>query len=56
MIEITDESFYYYTFSKLKSKYIEETEFKNLLKHIVYIKRLLKNIRIIQKILILIYY
>lgn len=43
MIEITDESFYYYTFSKLKSKYIEETEFKNLLKHIVYIKRLFKK-------------
>lgn len=43
MIYITDDNFYKLALSKLKTKYISEAEFKSLLKHIVYIKRLLKK-------------
>jgi len=43
MIELTEENFYKFALINLKSKYLIESEFKSLLKHIVYIKRLLKK-------------
>lgn len=43
MIIITEENFYAFALYNLKSKYLSESEFKSLLKHITYIKRLLKK-------------
>lgn len=43
MLELTEENFYKFALINLKSKYLIESEFKSLLKHIVYIKRLLKK-------------
>ena len=43
MVIITEENFYKFALHSLKSKYISESEFKSLLKHITYIKRLLKK-------------
>ena len=43
MVIITEENFYKFALYNLKSKYLVESEFKSLLKHITYIKRLLKK-------------
>jgi len=43
MVIITEENFYKFALQSLKSKYLVESEFKSLLKHITYIKRLLKK-------------
>jgi hypothetical protein len=43
MVIITEENFYKFALHSLKSKYLVESEFKSLLKHITYIKRLLKK-------------
>lgn len=43
MVIITEENFYAFALYNLRSKYLSETEFKSLLKHITYIKRLLKK-------------
>lgn len=43
MVIITEENFYAFALLHLKSKYLSESEFKSLLKHITYIKRLLKK-------------
>lgn len=43
MVDISEESFYNFAISNLKSKYLIESEFRSLLKHIIYIKRLLKK-------------
>ncbi len=43
MVIITEESFYAFALYNLRSKYLSESEFKSLLKHITYIKRLLKK-------------
>ena len=43
MDELIEDTFYKFAFSKLKTRYLAESEFKSLLKHIIYIKRLLKK-------------
>jgi len=43
MLILTEENFYQFALFSLKSKYLSEAEFKSLLKHITYIKRLLKK-------------
>lgn len=43
MVIITEENFYKFALQSLKSRYLVESEFKSLLKHITYIKRLLKK-------------
>ena len=43
MVIITEENFYKFALHSLKSKYLVESEFKSLLKHITYIKRLSKK-------------
>ena len=43
MVIITEENFYKFASQSLKSRYLVESEFKSLLKHITYIKRLLKK-------------
>ena len=43
---LNEKNFFHYAVSNLKSHYVSETEFKLLLKHIVYIKRLLKKYQV----------
>lgn len=43
MINLKDENFYQYALQGLNTNAISESEFRLLLKHIVYIKRLLKK-------------
>lgn len=43
MSTLTEKNFFHYAVSNLKSNYVSESEFKLLLKHLVYIKRLLKK-------------
>lgn len=43
MFNLKDDNLYQYAFNGLKSRQISESEFRLLLKHIVYIKRLLKK-------------
>jgi hypothetical protein len=43
MVIITEENFYKFALQSLKSRYLVESEYKSLLKHITYIKRLLKK-------------
>ena len=49
MKNLTEKNFFHYAVSNLKSHYVSENEFKLLLKHIVYIKRLLKKFRVDRK-------
>lgn len=49
MENLTEKNFFHYAVSNLKSHYVSENEFKLLLKHIVYIKRLLKKFQIDEK-------
>ena len=46
MDNLNEKNFFHYAVSNLKSHYVSETEFKLLLKHIVYIKRLLKKYQV----------
>ena len=46
MENLNEKNFFHYAVSNLKSHYVSETEFKLLLKHIVYIKRLLKKYQV----------
>ena len=46
---LTEKNFFHYAVSNLKSHYVSENEFKLLLKHIVYIKRLLKKFQTDEK-------
>lgn len=43
MFKLNNENFYQYAYQGLKNPYTSEIEFSLLLKHIVYIKRLLKK-------------
>ena len=43
---LNEKNFFHYAVSNLKSHYVSESEFKLLLKHIVYIKRLLKKYQV----------
>ena len=43
---LNEKNFFHYAVSNLKSHYVSENEFKLLLKHIVYIKRLLKKYQV----------
>ena len=46
MDNLNEKNFFHYAVSNLKSHYVSETEFKLILKHIVYIKRLLKKYQV----------
>ena len=46
MQNLNEKNFFHYAVSNLKSHYVSESEFKLLLKHIVYIKRLLKKYQV----------
>ena len=49
MENLTEKNFFHYAVSNLKSHYVSESEFKLLLKHIVYIKDYSRNFQLIKR-------